>query len=202
MKREAKTELTKEKIISAALQEFGINGYDAASVNAVCERHHISKGLIYHNFHSKDEIYLVCVDRVFCELTEYIHKYLGSDLAPSDEKLQAYHSARTKFFDENPSFLRIFCEAVVFPPPHLEESIGELRRRFDSVNAEVVRKLTSDLHLRLDISEPKLIDTFCRSFDLIDAVSQMRLMRRGQQRSLENGQDLPLDILLYGMLER
>jgi len=49
MKQGAKTELTREKIMRATLQEFGINGYDAASVNAVCERHYISKGLIYYN---------------------------------------------------------------------------------------------------------------------------------------------------------
>lgn len=49
MKQEAKLELRREKIIRVALQEFGIDGYDAASVNAVYERHYISKGLIYYN---------------------------------------------------------------------------------------------------------------------------------------------------------
>ena len=34
-KQEEKLELRRKKIIHVALQEFGINGYDAASVNAV-----------------------------------------------------------------------------------------------------------------------------------------------------------------------
>ena len=59
MKKEEKTELTKKKILAAALQEFGTNGYRGASLNAICESG-IPKGLLYHNFKNKDYAKDVC----------------------------------------------------------------------------------------------------------------------------------------------
>ena len=50
MKKQEKTQKTKERILAAALEEFGSKSYDAASVNSICEAGQIPKGLIYHNF--------------------------------------------------------------------------------------------------------------------------------------------------------
>ena len=36
MRQEEKTELTRERILQAAMQEFGTNGYAATKVNAIC----------------------------------------------------------------------------------------------------------------------------------------------------------------------
>ena len=55
MKKEEKTEITKCKILAAAIQEFGANGYVAGSVNNICKTG-INKGLIYHNYKDKDEL--------------------------------------------------------------------------------------------------------------------------------------------------
>mgnify|MGYP003184531549 CR=1 FL=1 len=64
MKKQEKTQKTKERILTAALQEFGTKSYDTASINSICEIGKIPKGLIYHNFKGKDELYLLCVKKV------------------------------------------------------------------------------------------------------------------------------------------
>lgn len=61
MKQSEKTKRTKEKIMAAAMEEFGTKSYDAASLNTMCIENQISKGLIYHNFKNKDQLYLQCV---------------------------------------------------------------------------------------------------------------------------------------------
>ena len=94
MKQEKKTELTKEKIINAAIEEFGTKGYSGASLNAICNTG-ISKGLLYHNFENKDAIYLACVKRCFRELTDYLKQQdIGADF-------QKYMSARICYFSEH-----------------------------------------------------------------------------------------------------
>ena len=57
MKKEEKTKQTCEKIVHAATIEFGSRSYDAVSLNAICGKYQIAKGLIYHNFKNKDELY-------------------------------------------------------------------------------------------------------------------------------------------------
>ena len=57
MKKEEKTGLTKERILLAAMEEFGEKGYAAASLNNICAAG-IPKGLLYHNYENKDALYL------------------------------------------------------------------------------------------------------------------------------------------------
>lgn len=61
MKKAEKTERTKERILQAAMEEFGRKGYAAATIGAICSEHGIAKGLLYHNFVGKDDLYLACV---------------------------------------------------------------------------------------------------------------------------------------------
>ena len=49
MKKTEKTKLTVSKIIEAAMNEFGQNGYAGGTINNICKTG-INKGLIYHNF--------------------------------------------------------------------------------------------------------------------------------------------------------
>lgn len=196
MKKDIKTQITREKIIQAAIEEFGMNGYEGASVNAVCERHKISKGLIYHNFKGKDEIYLICFQRVIDELTQFIHNSLDIQSKDSIPQLKDYINTRKLFFKEHPWYLKIFCEAIIFPPTHLEESIQSLKGKLDDLNAKLIKELISKLKLRDDVSEEKIIKTLTHSFDYFDILSQRN------NPSLIEREHIALDILLYGLIER
>lgn len=57
MQQKEKNELSREKILSAAIAEFGKKGYDGGSVNDMCAENKISKGLIYHYFGSKEALF-------------------------------------------------------------------------------------------------------------------------------------------------
>ena len=46
MRQEEKTELTRERILQADMQEFGANGYAATKVNTICGKSGIPKGLL------------------------------------------------------------------------------------------------------------------------------------------------------------
>ena len=72
MKQQEKTQRTQERILSAALVEFGEKGYEAASINIICAESQIPKGLLYHNFKSKDDLYLQCVKLCYNQMTEYL----------------------------------------------------------------------------------------------------------------------------------
>lgn len=48
----------KERIINIALEEFAQNGYQSASTNVICKKAKVSKGLLYHYYGSKENLYL------------------------------------------------------------------------------------------------------------------------------------------------
>ena len=69
MKQEEKTKITKERIINAGIKEFGTKGYSGASINSISASG-IAKGLLYHNFSGKDELYTECLRVCFLRVTE------------------------------------------------------------------------------------------------------------------------------------
>lgn len=196
MKKDLKTEITREKIIQAAFEEFGMNGYDGASVNAVCARHNISKGLIYHNFKGKDEIYLICVERIIHALTIYLQDHLDQQLEAVDQ-LKHYLQVRKDFFQHNPWYLNIYCEVTFFSPTHLKSLITELKEELILLNHSIIQDLLADLKIREDIPQERLIKAFSHAFDFIDALSQ-----RNEHHAFNDKELFTLDILLYGLIQR
>ncbi|MEG1748002.1 MAG: TetR/AcrR family transcriptional regulator, partial [Oscillospiraceae bacterium] len=72
MKRDEKNLISRRKILDSALAEFGTQGYGMSSVNTICTAGDISKGILYHYFRDKDELYLACVQELFDSLTEHL----------------------------------------------------------------------------------------------------------------------------------
>ena len=72
MKREEKNMLSRQRILEAVLREFSQKGYEGASLNTVCAENGISKGIVYHYFKDKDELYLFCAADCFEKLTAYL----------------------------------------------------------------------------------------------------------------------------------
>lgn len=80
MRRELQTEQMRRRILDSALEVFGAEGYDGASMNAICTRAGISKGIIYHYFAGKEDLYLSCCR----ESTQKMADYLRSIRCPGD----------------------------------------------------------------------------------------------------------------------
>lgn len=154
MKKEEKTELTKERIIRAAIEEFGTKGYAAFVLNTVCSSHGIAKGLLYHNFNGKDDLYLACVSHCFSNVTGYLKK---QDI---QDDLEKYMRVRMQYFSENPYYARIFFEAVLQPPAALKEKIRERKSEFDQFNRGVYQSALSKITLREGITEKDAMEYY------------------------------------------
>ena len=123
------------------MDEFGKHGYAGAALNNICTSG-IPKGLLYHNFKSKDELYLTCVGICFDGLTEHLKK------ADIGSNLQKYMSARFGYFKKHEKEARIFFDAVLQPPEAMREQIQALRAEFDELNSELYREILSSVTLR------------------------------------------------------
>jgi AcrR family transcriptional regulator len=62
----------RDKIINAAIEEFGKNSFEKASTNNIVKAAGVSKGLLYHYFKSKQELYDY--------LIEYIYTTIGNGI--------------------------------------------------------------------------------------------------------------------------
>lgn len=159
MKQSEKTKRTKEKILSAALVEFGTKSYEGASINTMCAENQISKGLIYHNFKNKDELYLQCVTICYGQLMEYM-KSTEHSFENAQEELKEILHCRQLFFEENPCYSKIFFDSILQPPSHLAEEIKRLKKTYDLYLADRYQNLISRLQLRDGISKEYAVEYF------------------------------------------
>ena len=68
MKQSERRAKSRAAILDAAFAEFGERGYAGATVDGVCARGSISKGMMYHYYKGKDELFCECVKEMFSAL--------------------------------------------------------------------------------------------------------------------------------------
>ncbi|MEG2008702.1 MAG: TetR/AcrR family transcriptional regulator [Oscillospiraceae bacterium] len=201
MKRDEKNLASRRRIMDSAFAEFGERGYGLSSVNTICSAGDISKGILYHYFKDKDELYLVCVAELFDSLTEYLSAELADASGTKEARLERYFDARLRFFSEHPMYHKLFCDVVIAPPPHLAAGISTLREPFDALNISVLTGLLQEVKLRSDVTIESAVETFRLYQDFVNARFGMESSKIDMEQHEETCKR-SLGVLLYGVIER
>lgn len=168
MKREEKSALSRQRILEAAIGEFSKKGYEGASLNGFCAQHGISKGIVYHHFKDKNELYLLCVSRCFEELTACLAAALKEAEGSVEERTDLFYKAWLHFFGEHPWYLGIFSEAAFRAPGALARQIDECRREYDALYAAMLTDLLEGKKLRNNLDLAYLAGEFQIYMDLFN----------------------------------
>lgn len=188
--------MTVSKIQEAALEEFGENGYSGGTINNICKRG-INKGLIYHNFKNKDELYLVCLENSCAKLVSMI-----KESGCVSDQLQ-YMKLRMHFFTQYPNEAHIFFEAILEPREKLRDRIKQILEPFEKINEKIYRRVVSDITLRDGITEEDAIDYFRQMQQMFNgyfsscAYRYMTLDKRIREHEMNLSK--LLDFMLYGI---
>lgn len=202
MKRDEKNLLSRRRILDSAFAEFGEQGYGLSSVNTICTAGGISKGILYHHFKDKDELYLVCIRELFGGLTEHLRNELSTISGTKEIRLERYFDARLHFFRENPLYHKLFCDAIIAPPAHLAQAISDIKADFDALNISVLTELLQSARLRADVTVQSAVETFRLYQDFANARYQMESAGALDFEEHERICKRSLNILLYGVIER
>lgn len=199
MKKELKTKLTQERIIEATLIEFSQKGYKAFGINELCKNHKISKGILYHNFSGKTEIYLACVRESFQKAVSIIRGESGD--IPS---LVEYVERRHRFSKDFPHHSHVFFEAWMTAPAEIAEEVEKEKAVFEDLNRQVSEKLLAESTLKDHISQEQALDylTFIqqlfRSYYLAASGSEEAGSLASQY---ENDLQKVLHLMIYGIFK-
>lgn len=199
MKQSEKSERTRSRILAAAMEEFGTNGYGAAMINAVC-RQGINKGLLYHHFKGKEDLYLACLSESVEKLLAWIQEKNAQD------SLDAYLAARLSFCDAFPHESRVLYEALLSPALALYEKITEMLKPISAINDALFAKTLDGLTLREGVTRQKAMEYFSllermfNSYFASPAVQQLDLPQRIALH--EKTAPLMLEGMLFGIAKK
>jgi len=91
-----------ERILNAAMKEFAHKGYDNASTNEIVKEANIGKGMLFHYFNSKKELFLFLYDYT---LDVLMNEFYGKiDLSERDvlKRLRQFLSCQYFLVDKHP----------------------------------------------------------------------------------------------------
>lgn len=204
MKREEKNLLSRQRILDAALGEFSARGYEGASLNTVWAENGLSKGVVYHHFRDRDEIYICCVALCFDALTAELTTAAAGLTGTAEERLGGYFDVRLRFFARNGAYLGIFSDACFRPPQALRPEIARCRAGFDALNIAVLTELLNSRPLRPGLAVDDIVGDFRLYMDYFNlrfgAAPPGGLSPEDALRQHEESCRRQLDILLHGVL--
>lgn len=203
MKQEKKRALSKEKILNAAIIEFGTKTYDNASLNNICNDNNISKGLVYHYFKNKDSLYLNCVENCFTTFTAHIMQGLNN--VDTEDLLSSHLSLRQQFFEQNQHLATIFFNTILHPPKHLEKEIKELKKPFDAISFNSYKDFISTIKLRDNIAPEEAVEFFCMFQEMFNSYFADKYHNESDYSFVAKDHELKLpkllDIILNGIIK-
>ncbi|MEG2839280.1 MAG: TetR/AcrR family transcriptional regulator [Lachnospiraceae bacterium] len=202
MKREEKAQVSKERIMAAAMEEFGEKNYDLSSLNNICNDNAISKGLIYHYFGNKEELYLCCVQSCLDKFIEFLSEEVY-DFTDFQIGMNQYLERRFLFFHTNPWEGRLFFNMVIQPPRQLERQIHVLKRDFDAQCLEYYKAALAHISLREGISQETALEYFVIFQELFNGYFQKHMVEETKLDSLIEVHEVQLaqflNLMLYGI---
>lgn len=205
MKQEERSQRTREKIIAAAVKEFGSRGYEGGTVGSIC-RTGINKGLIYHYFEGKDDLYLRCVKIGRDMLLGAIERRNSEHPDNSGtESVSLLMKTRMEFGKAHPMESHILFQALLDPPEHLSDMISSILAPLQDENLRVCRKMLSQLPLREGITEEQGERYFLLMQQMFNEYFSSAAVRDKSvdERIALHEKSVPefLDIMIYGLAD-
>lgn len=205
MTQQERQERSRNSILQAAMEEFGTNDYDKVTMESICSRHGISKGMMYHYYSSKDELFLLCVQQTFQKLKIHVEREAeGLKGQNSFQAIKNFFMIRECFFECHPWEKRIFENAMLRPPEQLMEKIWELREPLRKINWKFMERVAGKMFLRPGLDKKKVVrylESIEYNFRSIMAVYKEKKDLQDLHSMLELAEEV-MDMVLFGVIHQ
>jgi len=123
---EAIREEKRSRILDAALELFGHEGYHNASISKIAEKANISKGLVYNYFESKEAIVREILNSGIDQILNLLDVNRDGVLDP--EEIESFINQMFKHLKENREFWKLYFNISLQPEiyPLVKEKVDEL----------------------------------------------------------------------------
>lgn len=206
MKQKEKAEQSKNRIVQAAICEFAASGYKDCTISNLCQRHQLSKGIVFYHFKTKEDIFLSCVERCCKTMEAEVGAQLRDIHGSPEENLVSCHRAVFNFYQRCPQMQKVLYIAQENPPRHLEAKIKVLFAQMEAQIKEFVAKNIRQLPLRPGIEASMVLQTMEDFLNYINVRNKKKFNENYSEivEIAENRQkefEFLIAILLHGVVQ-
>lgn len=145
--REQQRARTREDLLQAAAEVFARHGYHATSVDMVAEAAGYTKGAVYSNFSSKEELFLALLEERREQTMADVQRVMDES-APAD-RAEAFGERRDRLAQWTPEWFLLEAEFELYAARHPEvrERVAERQAATREVVTAAVERHIADLDL-------------------------------------------------------
>lgn len=166
-----------DRIINAALKEFAQKGYDNASTNEIVKEAEISKGLLFHYFQNKKQLYFFLFDYCYELIAEEFYK--KADLSEPDffNRIRQAVTIKTELLAKYPDIFKFVQESFLEESAELKVEFEKRRQELTKINTEKVYEGIDLSRFRDDVDVQKVLKIITWTFEKIsdEALYKARL---------------------------
>ncbi|CAN7406732.1 TetR/AcrR family transcriptional regulator [Rossellomorea sp. LjRoot5] len=118
-----------DRIIRAATRVFAENGYEKASTNAIVKEAKISKGILFHYFNSKKELYISLYEHLSELFTEKIYERLDWNEHDIFVTIRSVTLIKFELFSVYPDLINFLTSAFSEEAPEVKDEIEKYKTR-------------------------------------------------------------------------
>lgn len=147
-RRERKKEETKERIVEAALALFRKQGFEATTVEEICDKADVAKGTFFNYFPRKETVFGYLSEQWVSEAEQKLGEILAKGL-PAWPKVRDLFIEFASFYEADRELSKHMAMEWT---RSLHDPDDAVCRRWDALGEHVVRQLQAKGELRRDVS--------------------------------------------------
>ncbi len=195
----------KYKILKASLEEFSEYGYEKANTDRISQKAGVSKGLIFHHFGSKDNLFMTtmnkCIDDILFEFNDL-------DMPDEDFISMIINLMKTKydFFIKNPMHYKLIMNGFFNSPKKLKSELEQRYSELKQIGLNIMVDMIKGLHLKKDVSIENVLSIISAITNVIE--SKYMQYFTDDETSFDEFYDIVKDeyielmnIVLYGIID-
>ena len=150
------TSETAVKLVDNATELFNEFGYAGTSINDIAKKAELSKGILYHYFSNKDELYIFCLKKCITDFIDFMEQNIPKTSIDTENLIKVVE-LRFVFFDKNPQYKNLFHNLISSKPSHLSKEILETRQILTESNIKFLEILSNKISLGKGVLDSDVI---------------------------------------------
>jgi AcrR family transcriptional regulator len=192
-RRERKKERTRADIYQAAMNLFLRRGFDAVTIEEICDEADVARGTFFLHFATKESLLAEYGQRINEELAAMLKNYRGNATGALRAAFKMLASAAAR----HPDVVQLLVREVLMQPMLLTRH-DEQAQDLVMLLAAVIRRGQSSGEFRRRVEPTVAALAACASFFAF----VYEWVRRGAAFDIEAGIAEALDVILHGVSER
>ncbi|ETI67645.1 TetR/AcrR family transcriptional regulator [Neobacillus vireti] len=154
-----------DRIINAAIKEFALKGYDTASTNEIVKEAGISKGLLFHYFQNKRQLYLFLFDYCYELLAEEFYKKINFSEVDFFKRIRHAVLIKMDLLSQYPDIFKFIEEAYFEESTVIKIELGNRIKELTDINFGKVYEGIDLSKFRDDVDVKKILKIITWTFE-------------------------------------